>query len=81
MDGGDGWQYYPKTITIGDYCPICGGKRGEPVNHTFCEDGEWFNVDKWENPCGHIDKYGDCLKEARKIAAADKMPLTENFKP
>ncbi|MFA5037504.1 MAG: hypothetical protein WC479_10065 [Candidatus Izemoplasmatales bacterium] len=62
--GGDGWTYYPVNITISDNCPKCGGKRGTPYNHNFCEDGEWFNVDRWDNPCGHIDYYPDCIKEA-----------------
>lgn len=62
--GGDGWTYYPVTINIADTCPVCGGKRGEPKGKRFCEDGEWFDVDTWENPCGHVDMYRDCLIEA-----------------
>lgn len=65
--GGDGWQYYPLRIEIGDKCPICGGQRGKPHNHHFCEDGEWFDVDKWENPCGHVDKYKDVYFEAQEL--------------
>jgi len=64
--GGDGWTYYPITVEISDNCPICGGKRGIPHSYNFCEDGEWFNVDRWDNPCGHIDKYGDVIRESRK---------------
>lgn len=65
--GGNGWIYYPKTITISDNCPICGGPRGKPEPYRFCEDGEWFVVDKWENACGHLDTYGNCLREAEKL--------------
>lgn len=65
--GGDGWTYYPKAIEISDNCPICGAKRGTPQNKHFCEDGEWFDVDVWENYCGHIDKYKDCYFESEKI--------------
>ena len=65
--GGDGWTYYPKTIKIADNCPICGKKRGVPQSKTFCEDGEWFTVDVWENPCNHIDKYQDCYFEAEEF--------------
>lgn len=72
MDGGDGWVYYPKTITIGDYCPVCGAKRGERYNHRFCEDGEWFDVDRWDNPCGHIDMYAACYAESKKIDVSDR---------
>jgi len=63
----DGWTYYPKAIEISDNCPVCGKKRGVPTVKHFCEDGEWFDVDVWDNPCGYIDKYKDCLIEAEKI--------------
>lgn len=65
--GGDGWTYYPTTITIADNCPVCGEKRGEPKGHRFHEDGDWFTVDIWTNPCGHLDAYKDCLNEAKEI--------------
>lgn len=65
--GGDGWTYYPISIEIKDICPICGGKRGKPFPYRFCEDGEWFAVDRWENPCGHIDLYKDVLIESGYI--------------
>lgn len=62
--GGDGWTYYTKTIEISNLCPICGEKRGIPYQFRFHEDGEWFVVNKWDNPCGHIDSYKNCLLEA-----------------
>jgi len=65
--GGDGWTYYPKTIVIADNCPICGKPRGKANSYRFPEDGQWFVVDTWKNPCGHIDDYKDCLIEAKKI--------------
>lgn len=68
--GGDGWTYYPMTVTIADKCPVCGGPRGPVKYHRFCEDGEWFTVNTWDNPCGHIDKYKDCYNEAKAIKAA-----------
>lgn len=68
--GGDGWTYYPMRVNISDNCPVCGGKRGQPKPHHFCEDGEWFTVDKWENDCGHIDKYKDCYFESKEIEKA-----------
>ena len=58
-----------KTVEIVPTCPKCGGPRGEPRLQRQCEDGEWFNVSRWDNPCGHIDKYTDVLVEA-----ADKPP-------
>lgn len=65
--GGDGWRFYPITIEIGVNCPVCGGKRGEPKKHRFKECGEWFTVDTWVNPCGHIDDYKSCINEAEQL--------------
>lgn len=65
--GGDGWVYYPMTVEISDNCPVCGSKRGTPRGHHFCEDGEWFTVDIWDNPCGHLDMYKDCYKESATL--------------
>jgi len=62
--GGDGWTYYPVTVTISAFCPVCRQPRGEPHPYHFCEDGEWFTVDCWENPCGHADLYKNCLIES-----------------
>lgn len=64
--GGDGWTYYPMKVEIADECPQCGGPRGEPYAYHFCEDESWYTVDKWDNPCGHIDKYKACYFEARE---------------
>ena len=64
--GGDGWTYYPKTIEINATCPKCGQPRGNPISKRFCEDGEWFDIDCWVNPCGHVDMYKDCLLESEK---------------
>ncbi len=70
FDGGDGWTSYPITVQIADNCPQCGEKRGTPYNYHFCEDDEWFSVDKWDNPCGHLDTYRKVLQEYRQLAAA-----------
>jgi hypothetical protein len=76
FDGGDGWSYYSKAVEIADNCPTCGKRRGTPYDYNFCEDGEWFSVDKWDNPCGHLDTYRECLKEARAITAAGVQAAT-----
>lgn len=65
--GGDGWTYFPKKIEIADTCPVCGGKRGKPYSYRLKECGEWFVVDRWDNPCGHVDMHKDCLVEAEKL--------------
>ncbi|WP_444956765.1 hypothetical protein [Microbulbifer sp. ZKSA002] len=52
-----------KTMEISDNCPKCGGPRGIPYRHNFYEDGETYSVSKWDNPCGHIDKYRDVINQ------------------
>ena len=70
--GGNGWTYYPKTVEISNCCPVCGKLRGKPKPYNFCEDGTWYTVDKWINPCGHIDFYKDCLIEAKNLLEKGK---------
>ncbi len=65
--GGDGWNCYPMGIEISGKCPLCGRPRGKPYPFNFCEDGEWFTVDRWDNPCGHIDYYYNCIREAEAL--------------
>ena len=67
--GDDGWTYYSKAIEIADNCPVCGKPRGKPYGYNFTEDGENFFVNRWDNPCGHIDYYKDVLVEADKLKA------------
>lgn len=62
-----------RTVAIQRSCPKCGGPRGEVYSHRFCEDGAWYDCDRWDNPCGHVDMYTDVLIEARE--------LVENSKP
>ena len=54
-----------KTVTISKTCPTCGGRRGQPELRSFHEDGEWFYVHQWTNPCGHVDAYADVIREAQ----------------
>lgn len=70
--GGDGWTYYPHTVTISARCPVCGARRGDPYPYRFCEDGAWLTVQKWENPCGHLDTYHAVLREAEQLKEGDK---------
>ncbi|WNI20316.1 hypothetical protein [Actinacidiphila sp. ITFR-21] len=55
------------TVTVRALCPTCGGPRGVDTvrNHRFHEDGDWYSVDVWDNPCGHVDSYAVVLREAR----------------
>ncbi|HYQ62544.1 hypothetical protein [Actinophytocola sp.] len=53
-----------RKVTISAICPRCGGPRGEPYGHNFCDDGDWSWVQRWNNPCGHVDYYEDVIREA-----------------
>lgn len=55
------------TVTVEARCPLCGGPRGwDTVKpNRFCEDGEWYTADEWDNPCGHLDLYAAVLSESR----------------
>ena len=63
---------YPmlRHVTISKICPCCGGKRGEPKVSRQYDNGDWRDVHTWRNPCGHIDKYSEVLKEASKLEEA-----------
>lgn len=62
--------FYSMTVTISDYCPKCGKKRGvDTIHKGFSYDGSLrLVVDCWTNPCGHIDYYSDVREEVRKEA-------------
>lgn len=62
---GDPWFPRVVEVTVPWVCCTCGEARGEPFGHNFHEDDVWMHCDRWENPCGHIDKYADVLKQAR----------------
>lgn len=55
-----------RSVTIADTCPVCGGPRGTARNANQCDDGEFYSVDVWDNPCGHIDHYNAVLNEAER---------------
>lgn len=47
-------------------CPVCGGSRGE-IRKVKSYDGSLvLFCNGWSNPCGHIDKYVNLLKEAKE---------------
>ncbi len=56
------------TVEISDYCQQCGKKRGLPYDHQQYIDGATYSVNRWDNPCGHIDYYPEVIKEAQKKA-------------
>ncbi|MBE8233009.1 MAG: hypothetical protein HAW67_04680 [Endozoicomonadaceae bacterium] len=76
-DGGDGWTFYPMTVNISTCCPQCGEPRGSTTTRRFCEDGEWFDVDTWENACGHVDRYHDVYQESKSFDSNGSEPTVK----
>ena len=58
--------FYSMTVTISDYCPKCGSKRGVPYKGFSYDGSRRLTVDLWNNPCGHVDKYSDIRQEVKK---------------
>lgn len=50
-------------VTLGWICPKCGGERGEVYKGRSYDGSRWMEVDCWDNPCGHVDKYDAVRKE------------------
>lgn len=57
-----------RTLTISANCPACQGPRGEPQGQNTCDDGAYYWVHIWTNPCGHVDLYADVVVEAAALA-------------
>jgi hypothetical protein len=65
---GSGWTTpVTSTVTISAFCSTCGQRRGEPQGLNSCDDGAFYWVQIWHNPCGHQDTYVDVLAEARAL--------------
>ena len=60
--------FFSMTVTISDYCPKCGKKRGiNTIHKGFSYDGSRrLVVDCWTNPCGHVDKYSEVREEVKQ---------------
>ncbi len=56
-----------RTVEISADCPKCGQPRGERRGLNQCDDGAFYNVEVWDNPCGHVDQYADVVKEAAAL--------------
>lgn len=61
-----------RDVVISRACRVCGERRGEPRNSNECDDGAFYSVDVWTNPCGHSDYYTYVLAEARALELAAK---------
>jgi hypothetical protein len=58
-----------RTVEIADNCQQCGGPRGPVRGFNGAEDGDYYHVNVWTNPCGHVDFYGPVLAEAAALQA------------
>ena len=61
-----------RTVTISAFCPKCGQRRGEPRGLNQYDDGAYYWVQIWTNPCGHPDPYAAVAREATALAASSK---------
>lgn len=66
-----GFSFNVVTLTLQWACPTCDGPRGEPYL-TRSYDGSCClqGIHGWQNPCGHVDYYGDVREEARRMVQA-----------
>ena len=62
------------TVIISDFCPKCGKRRGPIHDGTAYDGSERKYVDVWENPCGHVDYYGDVYREAQSNGLNEDNP-------
>lgn len=67
QDASGSWTVRVDRIRISVRCPVCGVLRGTPYLSRQAEDGDWFNVHRWTNPCGHVDRYVDVVVEGQHI--------------
>lgn len=58
----EGW--WGQYVNLRWICPKCGKPRGN-IKRVLSYDGSLpLHCDGWDNDCGHIDRYKDCLLEA-----------------
>lgn len=55
---------YAIDVRLRWVCPKCGRARGKIGGGLSYDGSLCLNVNKWTNPCGHIDKYDAVRKEA-----------------
>lgn len=65
------WSPAIRTVEISAFCQVegCGQRRGEVRGFNGCEDGAYYHVNVWQNPCHHVDYYADVIKEAKELAS------------
>ncbi len=53
-----------ETVKISADCRVCGRPRGERQGLNQADDGNYYWVQTWVNPCGHQDMYADVMFES-----------------
>ncbi|PKN91079.1 MAG: hypothetical protein CVU44_20910 [Chloroflexi bacterium HGW-Chloroflexi-6] len=76
--------FYRIDVRLAWVCPECGGPRGEIYRIRSYDGSRCMMVDGWSNPCGHVDRYGDCRSEAKtnglNVKISDgSLPATANL--
>lgn len=56
--------YFAVKVKLRWVCPVCGQPRGGIQRVRSYDGSRVLFCDGWENPCGHVDKYAACRKEA-----------------
>lgn len=61
-------------------CPICGKSRGEIFKTVSYRGSHRIACDGWHNSCNHLDKYKDCLEEAKQNGLNPEFKEVEQLK-
>ena len=56
---GNGYVIGTKSIVVEWKCPVCSQEMGEPRFWDLVEDGAFYPINIWDNPCGHVVEYDD----------------------
>ena len=55
-----------ERVKISNVCPVCNKPRGHVFKGFSYDGSERFEVDCWNNECGHVDMYNRVYEEACK---------------
>jgi len=65
--------YSNEIVFRGHPDKVCDQIAGAILDKILAYDGSLrLEVDCWDNPCGHVDKYADVLNEAQKRLKGDE---------
>ncbi|NNP68412.1 hypothetical protein [Acinetobacter sp. Ac_5812] len=51
--------FHHMTVALPWVCIHCGSQRGEVRQGMSFDGSRRMQVDMWDNPCGHVEKYAD----------------------